>query len=297
LTGAPAWFPVLPLLVPRTRRTYHGLGGPTPPGSLGDVEATERFAALFTKPEPQLRLDEAGLLIAAHAYPGLDIDAELGRLDVLAEGCRNPTLDALVRYLFVEEGFRGNHTDYYDPRNSYLNDVTTRRVGIPITLCVLTLEVGRRIGVPLAGVGMPGHFILRDRVDPEVWVDPFSRGALLDRVGCERAFLAVNGSDAVFEPDFLEPVGAWTIVARMLANLKAVFTRRGDAAALAWALELRCHVPGMPLGEFGAWAEALAAAGRFDAAADVLESAARRADGERAAAWEASARDLRARLN
>lgn len=261
------------------------------------MEATARFAALFTRPEPQLRLDEAGLLIAAHAYPGLDVDAELARLDALAEGCRNPTLDALVRYLFVEEGFRGNHEDYYDPRNSYLNDVATRRVGIPISLCVLTLELGRRIGVPMAGVGMPGHFILRDRVDPEVFVDPFSRGALLDRVGCERAFLAVNGADAVFEPEFLEPVGGWTIVARMLANLKAVFARSGDAAALAWALELRCLVPGMPVGEFGAWAEALAAAGRFAQAADVLESAAARLDGEPASSWIATARGLRARLN
>jgi regulator of sirC expression with transglutaminase-like and TPR domain len=261
------------------------------------VEATERFAALLTKPETQVRLDEAGLLIAAHAYPDLDVDAELDRLDVLAEGCRTPTLDGLVRYLFVEEGFRGNHHDYYDPRNSYLNDVATRRIGIPISLCVLTLEVGRRIGVPLAGVGMPGHFILRDRVDPEVWVDPFSRGALLDRVGCQRAFQAVNGADAVFDAEFLEPVGAWTIVARMLANLKTIFARLGDAAALAWVLELRCQVPGMPLAEFGAWAEALAADGRFGEAAEVLESAAGRADAEQAAAWEAAARGLRARLN
>jgi regulator of sirC expression with transglutaminase-like and TPR domain len=261
------------------------------------VEATERFAALFVKPEPQLRLDEASLLIAAHAYPDLDVDRELERLDRLAEGCRNPTLDALVRYLFVEEGFRGNQQDYYDPRNSYLNDVATRRLGIPISLSVLTLELGRRIGVPMAGVGMPGHFLLRDRVDPEVFVDPFSRGALLDRRGCQLAFAAVNGPEARFDPDFLEPVGAWTIVARMLANLKAVFARRGDAGSLAWALELRCLVPGMPLDEFGEWAEALAATGRFGDAADVLEHVASRVDDERAESWAGTARALRARLN
>ena len=114
---------------------------PAPPVTGGryaaavDVdEASERFGALLERPEPEIPLDEASLLIAAHAYPDLDVDAELQRLDRLAEGCRTPTLDALVRYLFVEERFGGDHDDYYDPRNSYLNDVVDRRVGIPISL-------------------------------------------------------------------------------------------------------------------------------------------------------------------
>jgi regulator of sirC expression with transglutaminase-like and TPR domain len=261
------------------------------------VDVTERFAALLARPEPEVRLDEASLLIAAHAHPALDLEVEQGRLDRLAEGCRTPTLDGLVRHLFVDEGFRGNDVDYHDPRNSYLDDVLDRRVGIPISLCVLTIEVGRRIGVPVAGVGMPGHFLLRDKVDHRVYVDPFRRGALLDRAGCEQIFHLVNGPDAPFDPAFLEPVGARTIVARILGNLKLVFAQRGDGRSLAWAVGLRCLVPGMPVGEFSEWAEALAAVGRFDEAAEVLERVAPGLDGARQEAWLSTASSLRARLN
>src|SRR5204862_32917 len=134
-------------------------------GTVGRVDATGRFADLVNGREAELPVDEAALLIAAHAYPELDVAEQLARLDALALWCFAPTLDALVEHLFVDEDFHGNADDYYDPRNSFLNDVLDRRVGIPITLSVLTMEVGRRIGVPVAGVSMPGHFLLRDRVD------------------------------------------------------------------------------------------------------------------------------------
>jgi hypothetical protein len=119
------------------------------------VDVTERFRALVHGPEVSLPLDEAALLIAAHAEPGLDLDAELARLDELAAGVANPTLDGLRRHLFGELGFRGADHDYDDPRNSYLHVVVERRVGIPISLSVLLMEVGRRIGVPLAGCPCP----------------------------------------------------------------------------------------------------------------------------------------------
>jgi regulator of sirC expression with transglutaminase-like and TPR domain len=260
-------------------------------------EASARFGALVERPEEEIPLDEAALLIAAHAYPALDVAAELARLDRLAEGCRTPTLDALVRYLFVEERFGGDHHDYYDPRNSYLNDVLDRHVGIPISLSVLTLVVGRRLGVPLAGVGMPGHFLLRDRVDPAVFVDPFSRGALLDARGCEAAFRAINGGEARFDPAYLEPVGSYTILARMLGNLKGIFVQRSDADALVWAVALRCRLPGMPVDEFGVWAEALVATGRFGEAAAVLDSVLHRVEPQKAERWAVTATNLRARLN
>jgi regulator of sirC expression with transglutaminase-like and TPR domain len=260
-------------------------------------EASERFGALLERPEPEIPLDEAALLIAAHAYPDLDVAHEMGRIDRLAEGCRTPTLDGLVRHLFVDERFGGDHDDYYDPRNSYLNDVVDRHVGIPISLSVLTLVVGRRLGVPLAGVGMPGHFLLRDRVDPTVFLDPFSRGALLDERGCEAAFRAINGPDAPFDPAYLEPVGFHTILARMLGNLKGIFAQRGDAAGLVWSVALRCRLPGMPVGEFGVWAEALVAQGRFGDAAAVLESVLHRVEPEKAERWARTAANLRARLN
>jgi regulator of sirC expression with transglutaminase-like and TPR domain len=261
------------------------------------MEATERFGQLMAGPEGRIPLDESALLIAAHAYPDLDLERELDRIDRLAEGCRTPTLDGVVRYLFVEQRYRGNIRNYYDPRNSYLNDVAARRVGIPISLCVLTMAVARRHGVPVAGVGMPGHFLLRDRVDPEVFVDPYQRGALIDRVACMRIFRQVNGPDARFEDAYLDPVGARSIVGRMLANLKAVFRERSDTAALAWVLELRCLIPDMATAEFGEWAEVLASLGRFDRAAGVLETGADRLPGDPADAWRATARSLRSRLN
>jgi regulator of sirC expression with transglutaminase-like and TPR domain len=261
------------------------------------MQATERFAALVRQPAAQVPLDEASMLIAAHAYPELDVGAELARLDELADRCFAPTLDALVTHLFTDLGFVGNVRDYYDPRNSYLNDVIDRRIGIPISLAVLTIEVGRRLGVPLAGVGMPGHFLLRDKVDDEVFVDPFARGRLLDRAGCEEAFRTVHGPDADFDPEFLDPVDTHVILARMLANLRAVFARRGDKAAVAWTLRLRTSIPGTPLEDRAELANSLAARGDFVAAAQELDALAEQLGGDLGATYRSSAGRLRARLN
>jgi regulator of sirC expression with transglutaminase-like and TPR domain len=260
------------------------------------VRPTERFVALVRGDERQLRLDQAALLIAAHAYDRLDIDEELARLDRLAESCYAPTLDALVHHLFVDHNFHGNSDDYYDPRNSFLNEVLERRVGIPITLSVLTMEVGRRLGVPVAGVSMPGHFLLRDRVDPEVFVDPFARGALLDRRGCEARFHAVHGPGAEFDPSFLDPIGPRAILSRMLANLKAVYVHKADRAALTWVLGLRAEIPGVEPGERARLASVLAARGDFGGAADALDRLADEVPGERDR-HRASAQRMRARLN
>ena len=263
--------------------------------SVVTVQSVERFAQLVRGLETEVALDEAMLLIAQQAQPDLDIDAELARLDDLADRCYAPTLDALVRHLFVDLGFRGNEQDYYDPRNSFLNDVVTRRVGIPLSLSVLTLVVGRRLGVPLAGVSMPGHFLLRDRVDPGLFVDPFARGALLDLAGCERAFKAVHGPDAVFDPAFLEPVGSHAILRRALANLRGIYAGRGDRAGLTWVLRLHTAWPATPVADRRELAALLAAQGRFDEGAVVYEQAAALPDGTDEDA--AAASRLRARMN
>jgi regulator of sirC expression with transglutaminase-like and TPR domain len=191
-------------------------------------------------------LDEAALLIAACAKPGLDVAEGLARLDDLAAGVRAPTLDGLVDHLFHRLGFTGDDDDYYDPRNSFLDDVMERRRGLPITLSLLTMEVGRRIGVPLWGVGMPGHFLMRDKVDPRVFVDPFHGGQQLDERGCRRLYLAMRGPEAAWDASFLDPVERRSMVARMLANLKGVYAQVGDEDALAWVLRLRLAIPGMP---------------------------------------------------
>ncbi len=261
------------------------------------MEITERFAELVARPESEIPLDEVALLIAAHGRPDLELAVELERLDALAATCPAPTLDALVVHLFVELGFAGDRRDYYDPRNSYLDQVLTRRRGIPITLSVLAMTVGRRLGVPLAGVGMPGHFLVRDRVDPEIFVDPYHGGAVLDRGACAALFHRVHGSDASFEEAFLDPVGTLGVTARMLANLRNVFVSRGDRVALTWVLLLRTFLPGSPAEDQVDLAAALASVGRFDDAAFEYEGAARRLGGTLGQEYGRSASRLRARLN
>lgn len=208
------------------------------------MDPTARFFELATGPGASLPLDEMGLLVAAHAHPGLDVAAQLRHLDDLASRVGEPTLAGLRRLLFDELGFEGNGSDYYDPRNSYLDDVLERRTGIPISLAVVMLEVGRRAGVALSGVSMPGHFLVRSVGDPGVFVDPFSHGSVLDRAGCRARFLAVHGRGAVFDEAFLEPVGNAAIVDRQLANLEAIAGARGDVFTSAWVLRLRSALPG-----------------------------------------------------
>jgi regulator of sirC expression with transglutaminase-like and TPR domain len=126
----------------------------------------QAFGALLQGPDGSIDLARAALAVARLEHPDLDETFELARLDALASragaGRRADAaaLEKLRRFLFEEEGFRGNDGEYYDPRNSCLNDVLDRKLGIPITLSVLTMEVGRRVGIEIAGVGLPGHFIV-----------------------------------------------------------------------------------------------------------------------------------------
>jgi regulator of sirC expression with transglutaminase-like and TPR domain len=258
------------------------------------ADATERFAALVNGPEDDLALDEGALLIAAHAYPELDIGAELAVLDGLAHRCIAPTLDALLNHLFHREWFVGNRVDYSDVRNSYLNDVLGRRLGIPITLSVLLIEVGRRLGLKIEGVGMPGHFLARCG---DVWIDAFDAGRPLDRDACYELFLRVGGTPASFDPAFLEPVGPRAILARMLANLRVSYAQRGDADALAWVGRLRLAIPGIPAADHAEHARLLVGLGRFTEAAEFFERIASMVDNGDAAPFEAEASALRARLN
>jgi regulator of sirC expression with transglutaminase-like and TPR domain len=262
------------------------------------VQFTERFAELMARDEQDVPLDEAALLIAAHAHPAFDLTRELDRISELADRCYAPTLDALLTFLFTDLGFTGNTDAYFDPRNSYLNEVLDRRLGIPISLGVLTMSVGRHLGVPLVGVGMPGHFLLRDRVDPAVFVDPFAQGTTLDLDGCRRAFHAVHGPDAPFDAAYLDPVGTFSIINRMLANLRAVFASMPDRRSdLAWVLRLRTLVPGVPIEERAELAAVLAATGRFAIAAVEYEQLAGQLGGDLGEEYQRCAALLRARLN
>jgi regulator of sirC expression with transglutaminase-like and TPR domain len=262
-------------------------------------DPTERFAAIVHAPAAELagRLDEAALLIAAHARPKLDIDAYRQRLDELAAACDEPVVAEVVRRLFAEEGFRGNDEDYYDPRNSYLDQVLDRRIGIPITLAVVFLEVGRRLGIPLAGVSMPGHFLVRLLGEPPVILDPFAGGRMLSYSECEERFHAVQGPGVRFEPEYLAPVSALAIVRRMLANLRQVHLVRHDSVGAEWVMRLRGLLPEATIEERAERAGALVALARFDEAATVLEDLAEEAPEQKATSLVAKAKRLRARLN
>ncbi len=258
---------------------------------------TDRFADLVARPEAEIPLDEAAFLIAAHAHPDLDVEAELSRLDGLAATCPEPTLDGLRRHLFDDLGFSGNHRRFSDPHNSFLNDVLSRRVGIPISLSVLTMEVGRRIGVPLVGVGMPGHFLVRHQEGAGELLDPFGGGRLLDLADCARLFSSVHGEAPSFDPALLAAIGPRAILVRMLTNLRQLYLARGDARSAGWVYRLRAAIPAETAQDQVDVARALASVGRFDEAAARLEVVADLVDAPGADRARARALSLRAMLN
>lgn len=258
------------------------------------MDITDRFAELVRGPEQGCRLDVGALLIAAHARRDLDVDEQLARLDELAAGCAVRTLDGVTAHLFDLLGFTGDTTDYRNPRNSLLDVVLDRREGIPITLSVVLIEVARRVGVELVGVGMPGHFLARAADDVDLFVDPFHQ-ATLDRAGCEKLFATLHGPRARFEDRFLDPVGPRAAIARMLTNLQRSFVGAGDRAGALWAQCLRVLVPGTTVQERRQLAAMLAANGRFDSAATELDAIAD--DGAGGDRDRIAARAMRAKLN
>jgi regulator of sirC expression with transglutaminase-like and TPR domain len=235
-------------------------------------EAEAAFRQLVADPTAVPPLDEGALLIAAVAT-GADVDAGLARLDDLASDARADGRDpaGLARHLFVERGFAGNTLDYADPRNSFLPDVIDRRLGIPISLSVLMIEVGRRIGIGLHGVGMPGHFLVGVDATPGLFFDPFHAGAALDADGAQELFARLQGPDAGFRAGFLAPTPTRQVLLRMLANLQQTYVAR-RAADARWVARLRLAFPELSVGERGQAAEVLASVGAFDEAAAVLDA-------------------------
>jgi len=211
----------------------------------------ERLLDLITGSDPSVPLDRAALELATIEFPELDVESFLVLLDSHAAelGARlndSPDGSAYVnranRYLFDELGFRGNVTDYYNPRNSCLNEVLTSRTGIPITLSLVYLEIARRLGRPVQGIGLPGHFIVRyDDGLYSVFVDPFHSGKLLRAEECFA--LAREVSQVEIEPDakWLAPVGKRDILLRMLRNLAAAYTTRGLTAKAIDVVSLLIH--------------------------------------------------------
>jgi regulator of sirC expression with transglutaminase-like and TPR domain len=193
------------------------------------------FASAVGRPDGEIRLARAALLIAAAEQPGLDVDGYVGRLDALA-GAAGPArraADALSRlhrlreFLFEELGFAGDRSDYFDPRNSYLNQVLDRRLGIPISLSLVLIEVGRRLGLEMEGIGLPGHFITGARIGGEqVLLDPFNRGAVLTAEACGQVVRRALGRPVRLGPEHFAPVSNRQFLTRMLANLKGIYWRQ-----------------------------------------------------------------------
>lgn len=203
-------------------------------GNTGQTALTETFAALVGSgiDDEKIDLVRAALTIARTDYPDLDVESYVARVDELAhrvEACVTDlddaaqTIAALNHVLFQEAGLRGNREDYFDPRNSFLNDVLDRGLGIPITLALVYMEVGRRLGFPLFGVGMPGHFLLKhyDIDGRETLIDCFNGGDTLTPQDCQRRLDEIYSGQMTLRPEFLFAVSRRQILTRILNNLKA----------------------------------------------------------------------------
>jgi regulator of sirC expression with transglutaminase-like and TPR domain len=212
-----------------------------------DTPARAHFASLIAR--PLIPLAEAALAVAAEEYPGLDVTAYLRAVDALAARAEArllppprpaaAVLSAVKTVLFEEEGFRGNQEAYYDPRNSFLNEVLDRKLGIPITLSILYIEVAGRCGLSLQGVGFPGHFLVKCPASAstgDLFIDPFNGGDVLGPDECLARFRgALHGRE--FDPRFLEGVGPSQILTRMLHNLKKIYVESGDDMRALWVID------------------------------------------------------------
>ena len=210
---------------------------------------SQHFRELFTSqlqlPEEKQDLARSALYLAGEHYPSLDVEGHLAHLDRLAVEAQmqavpatdsNTLFRSLSQYLFEDLGFSGNERHYYDADNSFLNRVLETRRGIPITLSLVYLEVGRRLGLNCYGVGLPGHFLV-GLAEPDLYLDAFHGGLLLSAADCRRQVAEGFGSHVPWQEEFLAPCSNLEILFRMLTNLKHIFIERQDFRSASGALE------------------------------------------------------------
>jgi regulator of sirC expression with transglutaminase-like and TPR domain len=214
------------------------------------------LSLLAHDPRSPLDVAELALRLARDEYPDLDVEAYLSELDGMAHEARTllrgdfpARVAGLCRYLFHEMGFHGNNREYYDPRNSYLNQVLDRRTGLPISLSVVAMAVGARAGLEVVGIGLPGHFIAKAVAGSRsILFDPFHGGRQLTPDECELLVEQVTGAPFQATPVNLDALPVGLIVQRMLTNLKGVYLREGDfVRAVRVIKRLRQLVPHDPL--------------------------------------------------
>ncbi|MEX2598198.1 MAG: transglutaminase-like domain-containing protein [Dehalococcoidia bacterium] len=222
---------------------------------MDHATAIERFERLAELSGDDVDLAAGALLIAAAFDHDVDVEHELRVLDALAAGVRDrmplegshlASVNVLNDYLFDEIGFAGNEAHYYDPRNSLLHEVLARRLGIPITLSLVYIETGCRLGIPLQGVGMPGHFLVRHVEEDSLYIDPFYRGIMLSEVECAERLRKITGNIR-WDRSFLHPINNRSFLARILRNLSAIWVKEEalDDAVLTLGMLIALQ-PGEP---------------------------------------------------
>lgn len=201
----------------------------------GNADYRALFTEMVRKPDEDIELDRAALYLAGEEYPAIDVPSLLAELDAFASqiafridpGVATADLaGSIAGYLFNDVGFHGNTGEYYSPDNSFLNRVLETRTGIPITLSLLFMEVGRRLGLKCSGVGLPGHFIVGID-DTGEYLDPFHAGVSLSVTDCSDLVDSMSGGRLAWTDDFLAPVSKHNILFRMLNNLKSVYMQTG----------------------------------------------------------------------
>jgi regulator of sirC expression with transglutaminase-like and TPR domain len=200
------------------------------------IKARQLFSEIAAKDEETFPLDRAALALALEEYAGLDIAEYLRRLDTLAARAevlvgldRTPVdyIESINEILFVQEGLRGNSENYYDPCNSHLNQVLDRRLGIPVSLSLIYIEVARRMGFPVQGIGFPGHFLAKHVSNGrDIIIDPFNMGKILTENDCQELLDKIHGGKVAMSASLLQPMEKRTIITRMLYNLKGIYTQK-----------------------------------------------------------------------
>ena len=245
------------------------------------------FSQIVQQPEEDIQLDRAALYLAGEEYPEIDVSSHLAELDAFAsqisfrvgyEAAPADLARAIADYLSEQEGFHGNSGEYYSPDNSFLNRVLETRTGIPITLSLVFLEVGRRLGLRCSGVGLPGHFIVSVD-DSGEYLDHFNSGVALSTGDCRNLVEKMTGGRLEWTDEFLTPCSKHDILFRMLNNLKSVYMQnKGYGKAVGVIQRMAMISPGLPsLYQEQAWCHAQQQEYRL--AIETLETYLQKADG------------------
>jgi regulator of sirC expression with transglutaminase-like and TPR domain len=222
--------------------------------------ALQAFSSMVAQEIADERIDllRAALAIAQTEYPSMEPGKYAARVYALAERAKSrlgnvleprAAIRAINTVMFEEEGFRGNRDEYYDPRNSFLNEVLDRKLGIPITLSVIYIEIAKRVGLPLLGVGMPGHFLLKhyDEYANELLIDVFEGGRIVSSASCQQRLDEIYGGQMSLQPEHLAAVTRRQLLTRMLNNLRQIYiSSRNFRKALTMVDLTLCMHPRSP---------------------------------------------------